>query len=583
MEKAKQIGNQIKTNKWIHYFILIIIGIILSLGLAKIQIRETHDGFLHFLRILGTYDTLELGQFPPLINQNYCNGSGYAMNLFYQPFVTYLPLFIKLFTNSYLTALKLFGALCIIASGLTMYHFTYQVTKNRIIALFAGFFYMIAPYKLANVYKRFAIGEFAAMVFIPFVFLGMYNLFQGDRKKHYYIAIGAIGIMLSHTVTTLYTAIFCVIYILFYITKLKEKEILKKCIINGIFILLVTALFWVPLVEAVSSAEYAIMDNDILGTNGNYASKNTISFYQLVKDSKEENGTTFLLGIPTIIAIVLTLFVYKKIDKKNREFYLILFLFSFICLFMVSRFFPWMIMPNLICKLQYPWRMLGFFNFFMSFICGMNLYLAIKSVTKKNWGKILIAFIFVAISVIYTANIMSQFYAKDKNLDKKYGNYVLMNKKISHKAINRDYMPTKAIRLQNSYVMERKDKTYVLEGQANILEEKKEDLTDILKIQSATSNTLLEFPYYYYVGYQITITTSQGEQQLKPIESEHGYLSCVLTENIEEATIKVEYVGTSITYVSYFVSAISFMIFILYIRIENKKGEKDEETKKDIS
>lgn len=185
---------QIKENKWIHYLIIIIIGIILSIPLNQIQIRETHDGSLHMLRLLATMDTLEIGQLPPLINQNYCNGAGYSMNLFYPPLVTYLPLLIKLFTSSYMEALKIFGALCIIASGITMYQFVYQVTEKRSIALFSAFFYMIAPYKLANVYKRFAIGEFAAMVFIPWVFLGLYNLFKQDKKKHYYIAIGAIRI-----------------------------------------------------------------------------------------------------------------------------------------------------------------------------------------------------------------------------------------------------------------------------------------------------------------------------------------------------------------------------------------------------
>ena len=241
MQKTKEICNnvinQIKINKWIHYIILIIIGIVLSIGLKEIQIRDTHDGFLHFFRILGTYDTLSLGIFPPLVIQNYCNNSGYAMNLFYPPLVTYIPLLINIFTKSYMLTLKVFGAICIILSGITMYQCTYKITKNKCIAFLTGVFYMIAPYKLATVYKRYAIGEFTALVFMPLVFLGLYNLFNEDGKKHYYIAIGAIGLMLSHTITTVYTAIFCILYVLFYIKKLKNKEILKKCIINVIFIL----------------------------------------------------------------------------------------------------------------------------------------------------------------------------------------------------------------------------------------------------------------------------------------------------------------------------------------------------------
>ena len=71
---------------------------------------------------------------------------------------------------------KLFGVFCIILSGIGMYQFTYQVTKKRTIALFTAILYMAAPYKLANLYKRLAIGEFTASVFIPYVFMGLYNL-----------------------------------------------------------------------------------------------------------------------------------------------------------------------------------------------------------------------------------------------------------------------------------------------------------------------------------------------------------------------------------------------------------------------
>lgn len=185
----QKIMYQIKENKKIHYILIIFIGILLSLGLTQIQIRETHDGSLHLIRILKTDELLKQGQFPPIITPGICNGAGYAMNLFYPTLATYLPLLVKMFVPTYMLALKLFGAICIIASGISMYQLAFQITKRRSIAFFAAFFYMIAPYKLANVYKRYAIGEFMALAFIPWVFLGLYNLFKEDGKKHYFIAI----------------------------------------------------------------------------------------------------------------------------------------------------------------------------------------------------------------------------------------------------------------------------------------------------------------------------------------------------------------------------------------------------------
>lgn len=578
--KKKELINigmkQLKENKWIHYLIIIIIGIALSIPLSQIQIRDTHDGSLHMLRLIGTKDTLEIGQFPPLINQHYCNGAGYAMNLFYPPLVTYLPLLLKLITPTYMIALKIFGGICIILSGVTMYQFVYQVTKKRSIALFSAIFYLIAPYKLANIYKRYAIGEFTAMVFVPLVFLGLYNLFEQDKKKHYYIAIGAIGLMLSHTVTTLYTTLFCILYILFNIKKLKDKEVIKKCMINGIFILLVTMLFWMPLLEATSSADYTIMEDEIIGTNGDYASAHTISFSQLIKDKGEENGTTFLIGIPTIIAIIFTIFVISKVDSKYKEYYLLSIILASISLFMVSCLFPWKVMPNLLCKLQYPWRMMGFFIFFISFVCGVNLYIILKKVTQNNSVRILVCCILVILCIVSSIYSMSQFFTTDDRQDEIYENTILQNRKISHFQINRDYMPLKALRLQKSYVLTRKDRTYILDGKAEIIEEKKENLKDEIKIEKAEKNTILEFPYYYYVGYEIKLETEKETKELTAIESKNGYLACILTEDIEEGKITVEYTGSVVTYVSYGVSAISLLFFISYVIYERKKGEEND-------
>lgn len=571
---TNQFLEQLKNNKWLHYVLILVIGIILSIPICNIQIRDTHDGSLHMLRIIGTVDSLKIGQIPPLINQNFCNGAGYSMNLFYPPIVTYLPLLIKLFTNSYITCLKIFGAICIILSGITMYKFSYEITKNGIIALFSAIFYLIAPYKLANIYKRYAIGEFCAMVFIPLVFLGVYNLFNGNRKKHYYIAIGAIGLMLSHTVTTLYTALFCVIYAVFNFKKLKNKEILIKCIINVAFILLVSIMFWLPMLEATSNAEYAIVNDGFMRTNGEFASQNTISFLQLFKDFYEENGTTFILGIPTVFAVILTIFVFKKIDKKYKEIYLIFVIFSLISVFMVSRFFPWKVMPNIICKLQYPWRMIGFLVFYISFICSVNLYNFIKQISKKENLQILISILFVILSVTDSIFIMSKFYSKDMQKDKNYEKYILENRKISCMQINRDYMPTKSL-FNLSYVLERNDKTYILEGNAKVVKEDKNGLQDLIELYNVKENTIIEFPYYYYVGYKITINNNGKITQANPIESKNGYLSCVISENIENANIKVEYVGTIVQKVSYIISAISFIIFIAYIIFEVKKGEND--------
>lgn len=570
----------IKNNKWIHYGLIIIIGIIISLPLYNVQISKTHDGELHFLRLLGTVDTLKIGQIPPLVNPNYCNGAGYAMNLFYAPIVTYAPLILKLFTNNYFSALKVYGAICTILSGITMYHFTYTVTKKKSIALFASIFYILAPYKLANVYKRYAIGEFTASIFIPFVFLGLYNLFEQDRKKHYYIAIGAIAIILSHTVSTLYIAIFSLIYVLVNIKKLKDKDIIKKCFINGFFILIITMFFYIPLFEASSHAEYGITNNEIMGATGETAQTRTVNILEFIKyDTTREEGweVTVVLGVITIITFICTCIVNKFIEEKYKNIYLLSIIFAIVSLFMATYLFPWKIMPDILCELQFPWRMIGYATFFISFVCGINLYHLIKIITKEDKIKLLITISVITIMIIESFGVLRNFFVDDYTWDEKYQGITMEDTKISHKRINREYMPYKALKLQDTYVMDRDGKTHILEGEGEILEENNYgNLTDQIKIKNVKSKALLEFPYYYYVGYDITLQVEGKEYKFAPIESQNGYLACILEEDIEDGIIKVEYKGTILQKTSYIVSILGLIAFITYIIYEKRKNKDGE-------
>lgn len=573
MEKVKKVINVIKDNKWIHYAIIVVIGVILSIPLCKIQIRDTHDGFLHLLRMLGTNNTFKIGEIPPIVAPYYCNGGGYAMNLFYNPLVTYIPLLIKIFTPTYAMALKIFAGLCIVLSGITMYYFVYQVTKKRSIALFASIIYLIAPYKLGDVYKRFAIGEFASFVFMPLLFIGMYNLFNQDGKKHYFITIGAVGLVLTHTVTTFYMAIFCAIYVLLNVEKFKDKSIFKKIIINVVFILLISMCFLAPMVEAKQLADYAIFDSKIMSTNGDYVYSNTIELSEFFTDIGKENATTYIIGVPTFVLMCLTIFTFTKVDKKYKDFYIVAILFSIISMFMSSKYCPWFVFPDFLCKLQYPWRMMEFFAFFISFVVGVNIYVLLKTLFDKDITRLIVATVIIVLSVAYTMPIVQQYATDDMNRDEKWENNVVENPYIYHMSINREYLPTKALYLQRTYLKDKEDKIYILSGNATIVEEEKKDLSITATLKNIAEGTIIEFPFFYYPGYEIILEQDGNVEKLKSEESDNGFVSAVVNTDIDNCKISVKYVGTTITYASYIISAFGLLGFALYI-IKERKNEK---------
>ena len=580
----KKIIENIRKDKVIHYIIIIAASLIAAIPLINLRIYGTDDGYVHMLRIFGMEQILKEQNFPPFIYSKFANGFGYAINLFYSPIVTYGPLFFRIFGLHYYTCLKLFAYSTILISCFTMYNFLYDVSKKREIAILGAVIYAFIPYRLETIFNRFAIGEFTAYIFFPMLFHGLFNLLKGDGKKHYYIAIAAIGLILTHTISTEYSAIFALLYIVFNFKQLKNKGVIRKIAINVIFILAITAFFTVPLMEHKILGNYVIFNSTSMKSLPSDVQNSTIKISQLFKDIGEVNGVSFKIGIPLIILTLLGIVSYKKVDKNIRSEYITFTVIAMISLAMVTKLFPWIIMPKTLTTLQFAWRMQAFFEFALSIICAINLYYFIDIICKKssknskdtkvhtkteNLYNMLLLF---AIIVIITSMMKIDYnysYEKEKFLtDEEYETKI--NEKNSIWSINREYLPEKVDvkKLGKSYLDYRENRVYVLDGNATIINEKKEDLQLEFDIENYKANTILELPYIYYLGY--TVTTEQNEK-IQVFESDNGMLAIKLDENIESAHITVKYTGTIIEKVSYLISAISIITFIGYVIYSKKQ------------
>lgn len=580
----KKIIENIRKDKIIHYIIIIAASLIAAIPLINLRIYGTDDGYVHMLRIFGMEQILKEQNFPPFIYSKFANGFGYAINLFYSPIVTYGPLFFRIFGLHYYTCLKLFAYSTILISCFTMYNFLYEVSKKREIAILGAVIYAFIPYRLETIFNRFAIGEFTAYIFFPMLFHGLFNLLKGDGKKHYYIAIAAIGLILTHTISTEYSVIFALLYIIFNFKQLKNKGVIRKIAINVIFILAITAFFTVPLMEHKILGNYVIFNSTSMKSLPSDVQNSTIKILQLFKDIGEVNGVSFKVGIPLIILTLLGIVSYKKMDKNIKSEYITFAVIAMISLAMVTKLFPWIIMPKILTTLQFAWRMLAFFEFALSIICAINLYYFIDIICKKssknsketkvhtkteNLYNMLLLF---AIIVIITSMMKIDYnysYEKEKFLtDEEYETKI--NEKNSIWSINREYLPEKVDvkKLGKSYLDYRENRVYVLDGNATIINEKKEDLQLEFDIENYKANTILELPYIYYLGY--TVTTEQNEK-IQVFESDNGMLAIKLDENIESAHITVKYTGTIIEKVSYLISAISIITFIGYVIYSKKQ------------
>ena len=574
--KMNKIIEAIKTKRWVHYLIIVIIGLLISIPFLWVQLYLSDDGKYHLLRLIGLDNSMEYGSFPFLVFPFFCKNWGYSMMTFYPQLVTYIPYVLGLISGAFSTGLKIFASLTVIFSGIFMYNLVNEVTKKKGVAFLSAILYMIFPYRFECLFNRFAIGEFTAFVFIPIVFQGLYNLLQGDKKRHYYIAIGATGLLLAHTISTVYTALFCLIFVLFNLKAFFNKEVIKKCLINIVFILLVSAMFIIPMLEFKFTAEYAILEPDVMKTNAENVYTKTIKPSQFLKDIGEDNGVSFVVGIPFITMILLGILAFRKIDKEHKDFYISFLLLGVISIIMCTYLFPWRFMPDILCTLQYPWRLLGFAFFFFAPVCAMNVYYLLNSINKK-WLKAIAWLLAIAIIAGFTVMELNQYPTNDTSLDAKYEGKNKENPQIDYFAINRDNMPKKALYNQFGYLETRKDNTEVISGNVNIVSENKEALHLEIEIENAKKDTKLELPYLFYPGYTITLEYNGKATKIDYYESEYGFVAINLPEDIETGKITVDYTATVLEKTAYAISAISIVGFTVYMVCFRKKWKKEEQ------
>ena len=149
--------------------------------------------------------------------------------------------------------------------------------------------------------------------------------------------------------------------------------------------------------------------------------------------------------------------------------------------------------------------------------------------------------------------------------------------KISHLSLIRDYLPLNAILKQHTYMIYRTDNVYVLEGEATIENENKEALNMKFDIIDASKNSVLELPYIFYPGYNVTLKQdNEISTNLYTEESENGFLKVTLPEDVKKGIITIKYTGKTIEKISYIISAFSLIGFISYIVYYKNKTKKED-------
>ena len=546
--------------------ILFIATIFICIPLLSNKLNIMYDdGIQHVSRLIGTYQSIQEGQTFPVIMSKFCNNFGYSWNLFYSPLTAYLPLIFKLIGVSFIGCLKLFMFFIVFLSGTTMYFFTKEVTKNNKIALLAGIFYIFAPYRLTDMYARNALAELTSFIFLPMIFHGLYGILKQKPKREYLLIFGSIGLLLTHTVITMYTAIICFIYLLTQIKKIRNKQIIKKLIVSAIFIVTITSFFTIPMLEHKLSANYEVFKEGRMEREDVLIALK-LNFSELFITQKS-HIRIYEIGMLSVIILVLSPIVIQKMKRKckNTDFYRF-YIFSLIAgivsVIMTLKIFPFEHLPSILKMLQFSFRMLEFSSFFFAFVVSVNIGVLLKKIKYKDIIIVLIVLMLLTCIYIpklhFAARINEESLIETIPVTKETG-------RVHAGCASFEYLPSKAFE-NREYIETRTQDVIVIKGNATLTNQLKENTNLSCRISNVTEETQIELPYIYYLGYTITLEQNEEITKLQTFETNNGFIG-VKIPVLEDGIIKVKYEGTSFMKVSSILSIISLIIlFISFIK-----------------
>lgn len=370
-----------KINKQKLIYAVLLLGIIFvaSLPAFRSGIYDAgHDLQFHLGRIQAIAEELSKGQFPVRYESNAWYGHGYVCTTFYGNIFLYIP---AMLYNMGVKLWRCYNIYLILVNAVTAFVSFYsfkRLFKSPEWGLLAAGLYMLAGYRLTNLYVRAAVGEYTAMAFIPLVIYGIYRIYdtQAAEKSRMKVilplVIGVTGMIQSHILTTEIVAVLALIYCL-----VRWKDTLKHIRELGlalVFILGINAFFIIPFIDAYTSMDLYInntLTKDSIRPDGLYINQlfglltygGGSSFPWTSADEGHLNIgiVVVLLFIITVIALVYGVFKKKEAVSKNI---IILFIFGIVACWMSTVYFPWDVfagetaIDKLMSSIQYPWRYL---------------------------------------------------------------------------------------------------------------------------------------------------------------------------------------------------------------------------------
>lgn len=530
------------------YLIIIIVSIVSIFPLLVKSNVWGHDTNFHLANIEDITNSISFTNPLPKISTNIGNNLGYGVHLFYPPLPHYISGYINLFfkiinlgTDNCLVFIYLIAS---ILSGISMYHLSLELTKNKYIALTSSVIYLLFPYRMGDIIVRSSLNEVFIFIFIPMILLSLNRLIN-NKSYLWLFVVGYTGLILSHLVMTLYTTLFLIIWA---IICLKKENIIK--LIKGVILVTILVLpFLSLLISQKLNGNYLVFLDGYM-SNINYMNAFSLSIKDfLIPLNNYSWDIPHFINILVLISFIFSIYFFIKEKKKDKNIIYLLILY-FICFIMCLNIFPWKIMPKTLYMIQFPWRLQTYIAISISIIAPLCLKLLDKKYIK--YVTTLFIVVLLIMQIPFLKSMMTYEFLLEKEINYDYGT--------GH---SKEYLPVSTYK-NIEYFNNRDNKINCNDCNSKIIKNNSKEL--IFEINT-TNEQKIELPKLYYFGYQLK---NNNNEDIKLYENENGFIEFIGNTGTFTLTYK-----TPLLYrISIFLSINTILIIIVY-QLHSKTNKKD--------
>ena len=340
--------------------LLLFVTLLTTLYLASSKaIFAVSDWTFHAARVEEIYLNLKSGSFFTFIAARTFHNTGAASFLFYPCIFLYPWAFLR-FILSPVNAFYAWYALVTFATATISYFSMKAYSKKSLASFIFSLVYTFAPYRL---YLGEAVfGEYLAVTFLPLLFLGIYEVLWGDKKKWYLLAISGALVAYAHILSVFLSLQFAVILFIIKlitsrgISKDRIKSLLLSAGVCVFLVLPVIVPFFTDFIgQGLFSAYPGIVYTMAMGP------RNLLLNPFSAPQNSWNLSFMLMLTILTAWAFI-----------KSRRNWIIYGLGLFAC-FLTTRYFPWKLTAGTPFEMvQLPVRYLSYASLFLTILFALG-------------------------------------------------------------------------------------------------------------------------------------------------------------------------------------------------------------------